>query len=196
MIPFPEINQGFGVLDTDEKIDRYIVSKIYRRGPTECWSWLGPKDGRITTDGRRISARHHIMSAYLREDISQLKIYPMCQTPQCMNPTHMTTNQHRRRQWLCLPKRRIEARTRTDVLQDLNAWADAQEATIGREGCWVWPGNIRLGTPVVRIPDSELSVRRFLFSRINPELPIKSKTIRFGCAGGKVCVNPHHARLP
>lgn len=72
-------------------VDRFWA-KVDRRGPDECWPWVGKRNeayGRFMVDGQFRPA-HRVSYELLRGPIpAGLQIDHLCRNPRCVNPAHL-----------------------------------------------------------------------------------------------------------
>jgi hypothetical protein len=73
--------------------------KVDRRGPDECWPWLGCRDkkwgyGRFTIGGKEIGAHRYswkLVNGFIEDG---LFILHSCDNPPCCNPAHLRPGTH------------------------------------------------------------------------------------------------------
>jgi len=78
---------------TDEERVKAFWGKVDKRGPDECWNWLGGKDrkgyGQFGVRGFTAKA-HRVSWELLRSDIPKgLMVLHKCNNPSCVNPNHL-----------------------------------------------------------------------------------------------------------
>jgi hypothetical protein len=77
-------------------LDRFWA-KVDKRGPDECWPWLGAKSQKgygvlgVTVDGRKAAIRAHRFSFLIHFGPAPtgMLVCHSCDNPQCTNPLHL-----------------------------------------------------------------------------------------------------------
>lgn len=78
-----------------QAVETTFWSRVDRRGPNECWSWLGPiRHRRMGYGGFSLNGRmqlaHRVAYALVKGDISDgLQIDHLCRNGRCVNPDHL-----------------------------------------------------------------------------------------------------------
>lgn len=77
----------------NEDVARRFWQKVDRRGPDECWPWLGCKNGSgygdLYIDGRTRRAHRFAYELLVGPIPSGLTLDHLCRTRHCVNPAHL-----------------------------------------------------------------------------------------------------------
>lgn len=79
-----------------EIIARFVWAKVDRKGPDECWPWLGGKNSSgaghgvaYVGNGRSMSAHRAVYQLMVRPLSPREVVDHLCRNPICVNPDHL-----------------------------------------------------------------------------------------------------------
>jgi hypothetical protein len=87
---------------TEQQAERFW-GKVDKRGPDECWNWLGcvernnknhPGYGRVGFKGNQFVATHVALTLDGRPRPGKLLALHSCNNPRCVNPAHLRWGSH------------------------------------------------------------------------------------------------------
>jgi hypothetical protein len=117
--PRPRYIRGHAPKRVRQTLAERFWSKVDRRGPDDCWEWLGSRDkgyGKIGSGGRRgrpLQASRVSWEIHFGPIPDGLWVLHRCDNPPCVNPEHLflgtrTDNirdMHRKKRWAPNPVR-------------------------------------------------------------------------------------------
>lgn len=78
----------------DRDVEASYWSYVDKRGPDECWPWIGGRNfdgyGAFHAEGKRITATHYALQlAGVGRPVAPLCALHKCDNPPCVNPAHL-----------------------------------------------------------------------------------------------------------
>jgi len=167
---------------TDEECVKAFWKKVDKRGPDECWNWLGAinrKGGGYGQFGVRgfIAKAHRVSWELLYGDIPKgLMVLHKCNNPSCVNPSH-----------LYLGSRFDIRRSRVSVIKRF----EKKFTKLDSESCWEWEGaRSNGGYGMIGIEGKSFAAHRVSWLLYVGAIP-EGLFVLHKC-DNKPCVNPSH----